>query len=135
MAELSGYGGGVNFFKSDATTYVLLSDATYNIHSWSADVNADALEVTSFADAGNRTYIRGLKGWTATCEAYVDGTNFVQPSDIGVTGRLTMYISDTLYYYGNAVMTGFSPAVSVDAVETQTMNFQGTGELTFSDVA
>ena len=55
MAERSGYGGTFKWYYSDTDEYVNISDATHNIYSWSADVNADALEVTTFADDGNRT--------------------------------------------------------------------------------
>jgi len=135
MAELSGYGGKAKFFYSDATSYLNISDTSHNLHAWGVDITADALETTGFADGGNRTYIRGLKGWTATAEGYVDGTNAVFPSDVGVKSKLTLYLSDTMYYYGKAYLTGVSPSVSVDAVETQSLTFQGTSDLFYSDVA
>jgi len=131
MAEISGYGGSITF--SDALLYI--SDATRNIHAWNLDLNADALEVTSFADAGDRSYIRGLKGWTAGCESYVDGTLAIQASDIGYTAKLILYTSDALYYYGDAVLTGVSASVSVDAVATQSLKFQGTDALVYSDAS
>ena len=137
MAELSGYGGKVQFLVSDATQYANVSDTTHNLHAWNVDITADALETTSFADSGDRTYIRGLKGWTATVEGYVDGTNAIFPSDVGTTGLVTLYTdhSNLQYYYGNAILTGVGTSVAVDAVETTSLSLQGTGALTFSDVA
>jgi len=126
MAELSGYGGGVTWNSA------AVSDIKHNIHSWSADINCDALEVTSFADAGNRTYIRGLKGWTATCECYVDGTNFINPTSVGASGTLQLNYNNSKYLSGTALLTGFSPSVTTDGVETMTLNFQGSGAITLT---
>ena len=89
MAELSGYGGGLTFdWASVSDIGGNGSDATHNIYSWSAEISCDALEVTGFADGGQRTYIRGLRGWTATAEAYVDDSYPLHPSDTGTTGTL-----------------------------------------------
>ena len=130
MAEISGYGGGVKWVLSDNT----YSDANYNIYSWSMDLAVDPLEVTTFADAGNRTYIRGLKGWSGSMDAYVDGTNTLQPSDVGMSGQVQLVYSGTTNYRGDAFLTGIHPAIGVDGVVTQTMDFTGTGALTHSDV-
>ena len=136
MGELSGYGGGAKFYGSDATNYISISDATNNIYSWSLEVNCDTLDVTSFADGGERCFIRGLRGWTATAEAYVDDTNVICPSDAGSVARLWLYTkSDTVFYRGDALLTGVTPAAAVDGVVTQTLSWQGTSDLMFSDVS
>ena len=147
MAELSGYGGGLRFdwaSRSDIGGHG--SDATHNVYSWSAEVSCDALEVTGFANGGQRTYIRGLRGWTAAAETYVDDTYILHASDAGVTGRLYLYcvsnplnVSDQsvsdLYYYGDAILTGISPSVAVDSVVTQSLSFTGMSDLVYSDAS
>ena len=132
MAELSGYGGGFTF---DGTTPDI-SDADHNIYSWSADITCDALEVTGFADGGQRTYIRGLRGWTATAEAYVDDTNVLHPSDVGQAGDIKLHVeTGDKYYHGDALLTGVSPSAAVDGLVTQTLTFQGLSDLSYSDLA
>ena len=132
MAEMSGYGGGFTWTISDVT----VSDADYNIYSWNLDLTCDVGETTNFADAGNRTYIRGLKGWAGSAETYVDGTNSFQPSDVGYSGVVKLYTErGDKYWFGTAFLTGVHPKVSVDAVPTQTIDFQGTSTLAYSDLA
>ena len=140
MAEMSGYGGGLKFDWASRSDIGgdggVPSDATHNVYSWSADVTCDALEVTGFADGGQRTYIRGLRGWTATAETYVDDTYMLHTSDAGVTGRIYLYVKNSdLYYYGDAILTGMSPTVAVDSVVTQSLTFQGMSDLVYSDAS
>ena len=127
MAELSGYGGG---FSWDSTA--IWQDAN-NIHAWSLDINCDGLDKTDMTDSGNRTFIRGLKGWTATVEGFVDATSDINLTLIGTaaTINLTVDSSNTLYYTGSAFLTGYSPAVPVDGAETYSLTFQGSGALTY----
>jgi len=137
MAELAGYGGQIRAYYSDATTYLNMTSDTTNINAWNLDMTADALDVTTFVDSGNHTFVRGLKGWTATAEGFVDDTYVFEPSDVGTTVALYLHVdhSNLKYYTGNAILTGISPSVSVDSVETASLSFQGTGTLTYSDVA
>ena len=137
MAEISGYGGGLTFDWSGASDIGGNgSSATHNIYSWSAEVTCDALEVTSFADGGQRTYIRGLRGWTATAEAYIDSSYPLHPSDTGVAGNLKLYVDNSdLYYHGAALLTGISPTVAVDGVATHSLSFQGLSDLAYSDAS
>ena len=124
MAELSGTAGSFNFTG-------VISDCNFNIRSWSAEGAADTHEVTDFCDSGYKTFIPGLKGWTASAEGFVDGTNTFAFSDIGTSATLLLYTSDTTKYYtGTAILTSWSPAVAVDGVQTQSFAFQGSGILT-----
>jgi len=128
MAELRGYGGQVDWET------IIDSDLSYNVHSWSLDVSADALDVTNFDSTGWRKQLSGLKGWTGTIEAYIpsDVSLRFQPSDVGSEATLKLYVDSTHYYYGKAICTGVSPSVSVDGVETQTFNFTGSSDLFYS---
>ena len=142
MAEKAGYGGEINFYVSDADEYLDMSDSTHNIFSWSLTLEADLPEVTTFTDAGWRTYLKGQKSWTVSCEAYVDATNAIEPSDVGARGKLMLATwSDTTAgeqtsdwgYRGKAFLRAWNPTVNVDGVETQTLEFTGHEDLTFSD--
>ena len=128
MAEISGYTGKMNFGSA------VVSDATNNIHAWTLDINCDALETTDFADSGNRTYIRGLKGWTATCEGYIDTSagGTVNSADIGSSATLSLYVNATKYYNGTALLTGASLNTAADGVETSSFSFQGSGALAYN---
>ena len=142
MAELKGYGGAVKYYSSDTggTYYINISDVRQNIYSWTLNTTADMHETTSFADNGEKTFIRGTRGWTASVEAYVDATYPIQPSDLGWSptysdhALLWMYLSDaSKHYRGRALMSSFGPVVGVDSVETQTLEFQGVSDLIYSD--
>ena len=125
MAEISGYGGKFTFGTST------VSDTKHNVYSWSADIACDALEVTGFADGGERCYVRGQRGWTATCEAYVDATNSIAATVPGTAANLKLYVNATNYYTGDALCTGFSPGAAVDGVDTMTFTFQGLSDIAY----
>lgn len=126
MAELAGYGGSFVFGTA-------VSDTKHNIYSWSLDYKADALDVTGFTDGGDRTYVRGLKGWTVSAEGYVDDTNGNAIATVGSTGTITLGLNGSHNYSGAALCTGFSgPAVKVDGVETITYTFQGLSDLAYT---
>ena len=116
-----------------------ISDADYNVYSWSLDLVVDPLEVTTFADGGDRTYIRGLKGWSGSVEAYVDGTNAILPEKVGAVAEINLGQARdgaghvAKQYYGDARCTGIHPAVGVDGVVTQTIDFTGTGGMLYSE--
>ncbi|KKN89731.1 hypothetical protein LCGC14_0235770 [marine sediment metagenome] len=124
MAAITGYKGTVDF------GVIIDSDLTYNCYSWSLDLTGDMVDTTNFSSTGWRNFTAGLKGWTGTIELYVDSTQKIQPSDVGSTAVLRLYFSDTTEgLTGNAICNGWSPAVAVDGVQTQTVTFQGTSDL------
>lgn len=127
MAELSGYSGRLSF---GATT---ISDLNHNIHAWTMDLNVDALEVTDFSDSGDRAYIRGLKGWTATCEGYEDGTNVVAATAVGSSASLILGVSSSHQYTGTALLTGIGASAGVDGVVTVSYKFQGSGAIAYTE--
>ena len=127
MAELPGYGGSVTF------TDVVGPSSAVCANGWSLDVSVDTHDVTDFCStSAYRDFIVGLKGWTASVDTKIDGDNPVIIVDIGSSADLKLYIDSTHYYSGNAFLNSFSPSVTVDAEETQTLGFQGTGELTYT---
>lgn len=129
MATLHGYKGNVDWdsiVSSDSGT-------DYQIHSWSVDVTADAPDDTTFSTTGWRTFKNdGLRSWSGTVEVYVDDTNVIQPSDVNSQATLKLYVNSSNYYSGLAILTGAHPAASVDGIETQTLDFQGTSDLSYS---
>lgn len=123
MAQIKGYDGQLSWVG------IADSDVAFNFYSWTLDVAGDTHDVTDFTSAGWRQHLGGLKGWTVTVELYTDSTNQVQPSDLGSSAQLRMYMNSTDYYRGLAICNGFSPAVAVDGVETTGLSFQGTSDL------
>ena len=123
MAEISGYTGQI-----DLAT-LAYSDVAYNFHSWSLDITGDVHDTTNFNSTGWRKQKRGLNGWSASAEVYTDSTNRLVPSDVGteVTGRF--YVNATAGYTGKCILNGIHPAVSVDAVETQSIDLAGSSDL------
>lgn len=125
MAEISGYGGAMVFGTA-------ISDTKHNVHSWSLDYKCEALDVTSFADGGDKTFIRGLKEWSASVDAYTDATNGDPVASVGTVAALSLYVNATKYYYGDALCTGFNKATNVDGVETTSYTFQGLSDLAYT---
>jgi len=125
MTVIAGYDGQFDWGG------IIDSDVTYHTHSWSLDVTGDMLDVTDFTSAGWREFIAGLKGWSGSVELYTDSANGKQvvPSDVGTSAALRLYFNSTDYAWGKAYVSGWSAAVAVDGVETQTVNFQGTSDL------
>jgi hypothetical protein len=124
MAEVHGKAGSIT-----------LASLTVGVKSWSLSYTADAPETTDFADAvatGNtRTFIPGLRTWTATVEANWDAANTLAPGDAAATLTLTANSAATAdTYSGSAICTGLTVGVSYDGVNTATYTFQGTGALT-----
>ena len=140
MAGLAGYDGNVKWTSDALGATAWMSDATHNLYSWKLDFTAEALDSTNFSTSGWRTFVAGLKQWNASVEAYVDDTNQIPVSDVGSTARLWMYshVSDAaignLLYKGEAICTGVHPSISVEGIQSQTLDFQGTSDLIFSDV-
>jgi len=128
MAELRGYEGHV-----DLAT-LIDSDAGWGTHSWSVDVGAETHDTTSFDSTGWKKFLAGLKSWTATVELYTgsDATYRIAPSDLGTeyVGRFYFDGTDKVGLTGKCLLSGWSPAVSVDGVQTQSLSLQGSSDLT-----
>ena len=140
MAALAGHDGKFKWTSDAAGAVPLISDATHNIFSWKLDYTADALETTDFSTTGWRSFVAGLRQWAGSAEAYIDGTNQIPVSDVGGSANLWLYyhVSDTILtheiYKGTAIITGIHPSVGVEGIQSQTIDFQGTGTLVYSDV-
>ena len=123
MAHLSGKAGHV-YSTTTGTTVAIVA----GMKSWTLDYTQDALETTDFADAGVRTFIAGLSGWSGSFEGFKDG----KPIAIGAVTVLDLRESATTTekYTGAALITGIHSSVSVDGVVALSYDFQGSGVLT-----
>jgi len=125
MAEIIGYNGAVYFGE------ILpgVSDCDFHANGWSLDVGVNLHDTTDFCTTGWTEQISGLKNWSGSIELRVDDTNKVVPSDIGSTATLKLYYNDDNYLQGKAIFSGWGVNVSVDDLESQTVEFTGTSDL------
>lgn len=107
--------------------------------SWGLSQTADALETTDFEGAtGGRTYIAGLKGWTATAEKYfltanniIDSTGTPWWNSTIEIRLFTRYLAtpstgdQSQYFKGDTVVTGIDHTTPVDTLISQSVSFQG----------
>lgn len=123
MAHITGKLGQVY-----ATTTGTTSVTVLGMKSWTLDYVGDALETTDFGDAGVRSYIAGLTGWSGSFEGYKDGA----PWGLGTLSRLELRESATTtqFWIGIALVTGIHESVSFDGIVSVSYDFQGTGALT-----
>lgn len=109
---------------------------------WSADTTCAVHDVTTFEDAGQRSFLAGLKGWSGTAR------RFWQASDDrwGGSGLATFqwirlfekYVAspsagDPAYFHeGLAIVTAINMTAPSGDVIGQNLTFQGVGALTFT---
>ena len=122
----------------------LSSENVAHINTWELNIAADALEITSFSDGWDRTYVPGLRGPTATFSGYYEDTDTGQYKGLSyllstgtpttVTARLLYYrllksATSTWYngFAGTAVITGMTLGSAVEGVQTISGNLQFDG--------
>jgi len=100
-------------------------------HNWSADLAGDAEETTVFGLTAPypRSYIPGLTSWSGSAEKYLKVPEC--EGMVGTEAIVKLFLDESTNYRweGWGVFTGVSPTTPVDAVVTETVNFQGTGAL------
>ena len=126
MGTIAGYDGKVVW----GTAGTIVSDVGSNVHSWKLDLTGEALDNTDFTSTGWKTFMAGLKQWGGSLEAYCDASKPITIASVGTSTTIKLYIDGTKYYNGTALCTGVHPSVGVEGIETQTIDFQGTGALT-----
>jgi len=96
--------------------------------SWTVDYTQDALDTTDFADAGIKTFIAGLSGWSGSFEGFKDGA----PVALGLQTLLELRESTATsqYWTGAALITGMHASAAADGLVSLSYDFQGTGALT-----
>ena len=128
---IAGKGGKVSIGSTTPATIV-------GIKSWSLDLSLDTLETTALGDDW-KNYITGLKEWTASSDGdynvHSDTTGQQALQDAFLSGEsveLSLYVDDTHYYGGTAYISSLSIEDPVDDVVSISIEFTGTGELTFN---
>ena len=108
-------------------------------YNWTSSLAGDALETTDFDSSGYREYIAGLTGWTVTSDKYFQTANNEVDDWVGQTCEIRLFInyetipssgSPSQYWKGDTVVTGIDNTTPVDALVSQSINFQGDGALT-----
>jgi len=105
------------------------------INSWSLDLGADDIDVTSFDSAGKKEFLAGLTEWSGSFEGNLkaDDTNgqkaLLNAWANGTPVELTFQVSAGVTFAGSAYVKP-SIEVPVDDKASFSCDFQGTGELT-----
>ncbi len=111
--------------------------ALLGFYNWAFDNSADMLDKTTFASAGNREFMAGLKTWTATCEKHFETTSD-QSAWIGTAKWIRLFVKyvavpsggDPAYFYeGAAYLSALGTSEPIDGLVDQTLTFTGSGAL------
>jgi hypothetical protein len=132
--------GKVTFGTAPASGAITATWSNYDIEqiagffSWGIDKAANPLEATDFSDGGHKTFIIGLDEWSASAERHWH-TDTDMHAWVG-TIKIIIFFSDTssdprLRWEGWAVVTGLHPGVAVDTIINESLDFQGTGILSY----
>jgi len=113
------------------------SKKVVGIKNWSLELSLDTLETTALGDDW-KNYITGLKEWSASSEGDyevpvdTEGQKALQDAFInGTTVTVKLYVDGTNYYQGEAYINSLSIEDPVDDVVSISIEFTGTGALTF----
>lgn len=130
MAEKAGHGG--KFEYNPAASSSSAATAVKGINNWTVSYTGDALETTDFANAGVKTYVAGLTGWTGTISGYYDSSSAVVYNSTIAPGN-TIYVEFTMAashdMQGTAIVTGMSFTTGIDGAVTANLDLQGYGAL------
>jgi len=109
-------------------------DQAGGFFNWSAELAADTADITTFASDGWKEHLPAMKGFTASAESYwADGR---------LSARLGQEIIVALYldtgankkrYEGYALIAGDSIELSVDDVVSESIEFEGSGNLYYRE--
>lgn len=107
------------------------------IKNWSLELSLDTLETTALGDDW-KNYITGLKEWSASSEGDYEvpvdeqGQAALQKAFLdGTTVTVKLYVDEKNYYTGEAYINSLSIEDPVDDVVSISIEFTGTGALTF----
>lgn len=102
--------------------------------NWAIMQAVGILDKTDFESGGHKEFLAGLKEWSATAERHwLTDESLV--AWLGVTKIIKLFLdtdSDPqLRYEGWAIIKGLNPAVAVDTIINESLDFQGTGQLSY----
>lgn len=107
------------------------------IKNWSLELSLETLETTALGDDW-KNYIAGLKEWTASSEGDyevpvdTEGQAALQNAFLeGTTVTVKLYVDAKNYYQGEAYISSLSIEDPVDDVVSISIEFTGTGALSF----
>jgi len=114
---------------------VSVTGITVGIKDWSLDISADTPDSTTFDDTDDwRVHVVGLKTASGSFGGFIN-TADLPDVDVGTAiVNLDLYIdTDNTKYYrlASATITGHSPSVSEDGIETITYTFLANGAVTY----
>lgn len=109
--------------------------------AWSLDISADNTDTTTFADAGWKTNVQTLKGWSGSITCVFDGGGdagealLIASLTAGTSVALVLSTGATgtgaaETYSGDAHITGIPVSTEVSGIIEVTFSFMGTGALT-----
>ena len=98
---------------------------------WSFNRVGDALETTDYSDAGHRTYIAGLAGWTGSAEKHWITEYPLEWVNTELIIKFYVNITGTLRYEGWGLVTGHGVTSAVDTLVNESLSFQGDGILSY----
>ena len=113
------------------------STKVVGIKNWSLELSLETLETTALGDDWKK-YITGLKEWTASSEGDYEvptdttGQKALQTAYLnGDTVVVKLYVDGSNYYTGEAYISSLSIEDPVDDVVSISIEFTGTGALSF----
>jgi len=113
------------------------AEKVVGIKNWSLELSLETLETTALGDDWKK-YITGLKEWTASSEGDYNvptdtvGQKALQDAFLnGTTVKVKLYVDNTNYYTGDAYISSLSIEDPVDDVVSVSIEFTGTGALSF----
>jgi predicted secreted protein len=109
------------------------------VNQWKLDISNTEIDTTNFGSAGWKTYIAGLNEWSGSFDANwiveTDTTGQVVIQNAILAGTITTLefdVDGTHHYSGSALIKKFSVDTSVKGQIKLTVDFQGTGALTYA---
>lgn len=98
--------------------------------NWSIDTDAEDTEATTFASGGWKEYVRTLKNWSGSAEAYWGDTQFFDSLGKIVVVKLFIDAGPSQdCIEGFALINGDGIESPVDGLVTETVDFTGVGPL------
>jgi len=109
-------------------------DQAGGFFNWSAELAADTADVTTFASEGWKEHLPAVKGFTASAESYwADGRLSERAGREIIVALYLDTGSSKKRYEGYALIAGDSIELSVDDVVSESIEFEGSGNLYYRE--